>query len=408
MQPTIALAVFIAASNGHFLNHAFDALHLGRRQDPQDPTGKAAGFSFQRDRAPPKAAANRAQENNIMRIKKIPDEDLKKAAEVAKEALKHTDQLERYGEAVKTLSDAAADATKCYKAYAEKGSEPISNPDAIAACDKQYENAQSLLRNVGSIFGESSALTDDVLFEAKLPNIKDGRPTHEDTPTKELQAILANLKRVTDRAAHIQTQADKMQPYYEQVKKLGDEISNTQECYHKFNVSIHKAGFESVAQVSKDLDPCNTLFTQVQSTLQNAQKLIKEPNSTIRDGLAQFELPDLKDGFQSDTKTQQFWSNLEKLKKSKDDASSTVGAFAELEKYNATITEKIKSMVKTTVAEEWPQFLQFVALSEARSKKSDEAILRLIKSHGDSFVEELEKQSHKMAEMVAKHSLAPE
>lgn len=390
MRPLLVAALFAAASNGQLLG-VFDTVFPGHGQEqPSVTTGSES-----------RVPVGKRADSAIMKIKKIPQEDLEKAKKIASLALKQADQLKRYRDTVNGLEKETSSAQTCYDNYQKKSQQALNDPLSIGDCDKQYFQVQSLLGKARAISQERDFPDSSWIYDVKLPDVRDGRTSLQGEETKQLQDILQALTKIAGQAVTIQKQAERLQDYHSKMQGLDAAISENKKCYSAFYEKAKKDGVESVEALEAAMKPCNEGYAQVQAKLGEAQKLAKEADFPGADVLARFELPNLRDGFESsqDAETQKYWQELEELTKAKDGTAEVIKEDSkEAKDLDAAVAGEIDSVVNATLRD----WVKFVALQEVKNGASAEAAMKSAKEQGAKFIQELLKKSDEIADSAIK------
>ncbi|KAM3500770.1 hypothetical protein MY11210_009464 [Beauveria gryllotalpidicola] len=390
MRPIVVAALFAAASNSQSLG-LFDTVLPGHGPEQSSVT----------TRYEPRVAIRKRVDPVIMQIKKTPEEDLEKAGKILSLALKQADQLKRYRETVDDIEKQTSSAHTCYDNYQKKGQQALNNPLSIGDCDKSYFQVQSLLGKARTISQERDFPESSWLYDEKLPGVRDGRNSLQDEETKQLQDILQGLTKIAEKAVTIQKQAARLQDYHGKLQGLDAAISENKRCYSAFYDEAKKEGVESVDALEAAMKPCNEGYTQVQAKLGEAQKLARESDFSGADVLVHFELPNLRDGFESsqDPETQKYWQELAELTKAKDGTADVIKEDSEeAQKLDVAVAGEIDSVVNATLH----NLVRFVALHEVKNGASAEAAMKAAKEHGNMFIQELLKKSDEISDGAIK------
>ncbi|OAA39370.1 hypothetical protein NOR_06208 [Metarhizium rileyi] len=391
MRTIFAAVVFIVASSGQSLGREIE-----KRPGRQEQRSIAASHKTQ----------------VIAHLDKIKpqDADYKKAGEVLKLALKQNGLLQKYHTAVDQLLVTVSEAYSCYNDYQSNGVMAIHTPYSMENCDGQYDKAGKLLSEAKEIMRQTDFPLDSWVREQKLPVLTDGREDQLDEQSEKLHRSLVALVTVAKLAYDHQKQAIQVQDYHAQVGRLTDSISATEKCYSAVSEEIHTNGVESAEAARKLMEPCDTDHNKVQANFDAARETVRAPGFATAEVLAQFQLPDFRDGFESrqDGKTQGLTQAIEQLKRTKEELSK-------IEKEDIVYAQEFKEALQSElsspelvriISEPLNKVLKYSVVREGKDDKDAWAAINATKQHGNQFLQDLLDKSAQIAHMAIQEALS--
>ncbi|KID94510.1 hypothetical protein MAJ_09503, partial [Metarhizium majus ARSEF 297] len=381
MRPILSATLFIVASNGYFLGPVFNTLRPGREEQPRIAVNPSEVEQFAR-------AENRA-DSVIMKITRIPPEDLDETAKILGKALKDNDQIERYRDLLDRLIATVSNATKCYEDYKK------SVDAVIGVCDYEYVKAVGLQNRIESL-GSKPGFPTSLLFSEKLPDVTDKRESLQGNATKGLQEALEGLDKALDEAKRFQPIADQLHLYNEDIKNLIKAISDAEDCYEAFMSEIETKGFESPKDTSEDLEPCEHQGEEIgkrRHKLEKFQSTLKESGGEAFAKL-ELNLPGLE-------------AKAADLEKDKARAADLVKEGSEeVRQLNATIHDKFNAVFKNLTEETVRALRKFVFLSEAKAGKPAESALSAGDTWSSQFLGDVSEISEEKIDEIVRVALS--
>lgn len=278
--------------------------------------------------------------------------EVRQKSKLADEGTDKADRVQKYRVEMAELDRLVNEATACYGDYGEKIRK--DGPDAsIKACETEYDATQSQLGKARRV-AEEPGFPRDWLFDAKLPNVMDGRKSQQGEWTADLQRRLEALTKSSGLATTDEGKAGLLQTYRTQVAEFMKTMSSATACYADYTAKVDQGSFPGGTEA------CDGDYDASQAQLGVALETARQAEFP-EDWLFDNGLPDVLDTRDSNQGnwTQDMQAKLQGLKEA---STAAIETGEELQRLNTTVFDEVAAAVNQSVVETAYTLAQYVGL----------------------------------------------
>ncbi|KHN99759.1 uncharacterized protein MAM_02612 [Metarhizium album ARSEF 1941] len=382
MRPMLAVSLLTVATNGVRLWSLSDMVLPGRGEQPRAAVTRESGLG-QSPRAEKRA------ESVIMNSKTVPEQDLKKAEEIAKTALRDADYLQRHSSLIKNLTEVLTSGIECYEKYRSEDGRAIEDPGRIKKCHALYADVVSLLQKARALVREPGFPSSSFLLAQNLPDLRDDRKSEQGPNTKQLQERLDDLNQGLAKAEVTEKQAGQLRPYWGKVKDLSVSVDATIRCYDELKKKLTTVGRESEEDASRDMGTCEEKYRQMGSRFSDAKKAAMESGIVDEEVYSRLGVPYLNGDPKSsmDGKTQEVREQLEEVQNERDHVLKLEKDDAEaVRRINGTLYDGVYSAVLDGLVDLAKKHSKLQLLIAGRHQKSDNEAVKAAKAETERLL----------------------